>query len=1269
MSQDELPQRPLSPDSTGDLDAAPTARETSADASAARTPRRRRAVAARELDAPLSESPSEPASPLPPPVSEEAAPKPRRAPRPRKTALPDGASAAEETPVAPVTEVSSSPEEEAPKPARPSRSRRPKAIPDATPAAAPFDSLSQAAAPEVTSDASAVTETPSAAPASTRGRSRRPKPEPLSETPAEPRPETLPQEGSPETGLPSAPASPRSRSRRRTRGTEEVVIAEGVTPIAEGRAISEITLEETILLSSSSSDIEAVPVVEIERGARRRRGGRGRRSRGGEEAVEVPSSLEPAEITVEEVVSDQPETPEEAERSRRSRRGGRGKRTRTSELPTVPAVVARLPEAEPAAEEIAPDVSAVEPEPEIDLSVGVHLVVKNGIPDIQIDGKTVSPLLFFGNLDDQTSRPKVYTEIRDAAKAGIHLHSTLIELPCPLTETSNALDIFDERVRLILEADPDGYVMPRLLFAPARGWRREYPTDISLYADGSTGDPALTSERFWAEAERSLNSLAAHVREHSWGKRIFGYHLERGEWFQPADLGYDRSIANRDAFRDWLRDKYKDNLVSLRAAWFNAEVQFHTAEIPAASIKPDPGRAFYAPRKERAIMDFHEFTSETTALRLTKLAKVLKKATDYNVLVSVCYGYTLEFGHGFSGHLALGKLLDSPHIDLICGPPSYRDRKPGGAASLPSPTGSIQLHGKLWLSEDDTKTYLAPDRAEEDAFNPRMPDPASTEQAHLRSMGKAFVRSTGIGLMDLWGEGWLDDLAIWKRFGEFSADFGSTRALQQNRGGIETPDVVVLVDERSLLHVQRGEPFFRRLTNGLRDTLQRAGIRYEIYLQSDLTHPNFPTDARLYLFATPYRLPIDQRKAISDKLHGGNRTLVWLYAPGTCERRPSFDYGVEEGTGGIIGITLRPQEWNSEVGSRVVAPNHPIFNKLRGRDIGIRERFNPSFYVDDPDAVILAEYGGSGLGSVGVRDHGTWRSVFVGEPALSPDLLRGLCRFANVHRWTQYGDDIVEIGSGWVLVHAVRDGNKALRLPPRVALYDFLEGRLVADGYREHRFFLRGGHTRLFLYGDVSRFEALKLPNLTLPVREQEERAADNESSVQETTLPEVREEALEEVPESLSVSAAPLAEPPAAVPNALREDLATLEAILNMDMDALEEGEDFSSSDGPIEGDPSSAATEEIEEETDPGGDRGDPAPKRRRRGGRGRGRKRVASIDEGKEETVVSETEALAVELTPRASDFTPRPVDHGQPPVSLLETEENEPAAQGAEEILGE
>jgi len=924
-----------------------------------------------------------------------------------------------------------------------------------------------------------------------------------------------------------------------------------------------------------------------------------------EEAVAEPDT-EPTE---------RPETPgTRTSRNRRSR--GRGKRETKTGRPETPEIV------EP---EVVPEPPII-PKRIIDRTVGSHLVLRNGVPTIKINDVAFPPVLFFGNLQETANRQRVISEVRRAARAGVHLHSTLVELPCPLSEATEALDTIDSAIRAILDADPDGYVMPRIVFVPARGWKREYATEIATYADGPSADPSLTSERFWREAEHSLQTLVSHLRDYEWSGRVFGYHLERGEWFQPADQGYDRSMANREAFRDWLRVKYKNSLVALRAAWYDGDVQFHTAEIPPVIAKPNDQRAFYETRRERRTIDFCSFTSESTADRLIALAGAMKRAADDKALVSVCYGYTFEFGHGHSGHLALCKVLECEDIDLICGPPSYRDRKPGGAASMPGPIHSPALHGKLWLSEDDTKTFLAPVTKDDDDFNPRLSDRFQTEQAYARAMGRAYATETGVGFMDLWGEGWLDDDALWERMGGFAQRYSKLLDIEPAR---KRADAIVLFDEKSLLHIQRGEAFFRKITSGFREMLQRSGVNYEVYLQSDLLDPAFPTDAKLYFFANPYRLTSDQRAAIAEKLQGNGRTLAWLYAPGSCEERPQIGGAMEESATGAVGLTLRQQEWNSEIGSRVVEQRHPITEKLSAREIGVRERLNPSFYVDDPDATVLAEYIGSGLPSIAIKKNGDWQTVFVGEPTLNWDLFRGICRFAGVHLWTG-GDDVAFIGHGWLTVHAHRDGHRAIRTPEPTGLYDLTDRRLVGTDVREHRFFMKAGTTRTFSTGPIARFQEIGLPNLNAPLTPTE-RPAQPVAPDPEPVLPL-----------------------PVTVPLAgLSEDMQTLQAVLSMDLSLVE--------DVPIEGweigNNDRSAPVRIEDSAEvearlaallPAPEAAAAGRRRRRRGGRGRGRRRA---DEG---TNPTGADGAAVP----SSDGLPAENNGERPPMTHAITESGVP-----------
>lgn len=1090
------------------------------------------------------------ASPEQEPSSSDAPPAPRTRRRPTRA----GTAAASSTEAIEPTS-----------PTPPSRSRRrsqavsadaadlqPPASPEVAPARV---SRKRASTPSAEPGAASLPEPDAQPPA--RARSRRSRPtQPDDQAAAAPEPQAVELA---EAGSEAAPRR-RRRSKSLTAPAEAATAAQAPPPEAGQPGAAPAPRQRRVRRAPAAESIPAAaPAAEA---AEEEKPARAKRRRARPADASEPRAGEPAVEAAEPEETDAGlEGGEEPERKRRrSRRSGRGHRSKRAGAEVA---VEGAPEEEP-----------------VDISVGAHLVALAGRPTIHIDGSPYPPILFFGNLEG--GHASVLAEVKRAAAAGVHLHSALIELTCPLSEASDALDQVDERLRAILDADPEGRVMPRIVCVPAPGWRREYPTEISVYADGSYGDPSITSQRYWAECERSLEALIRHIQEQVWGPRVFAYHLERGEWFQPVDLGPDRSVANRDAFRDWLRARYQDDLVKLRAAWYDGDVQFHTAEIPPVHT-PDPQRAFFDTRRERRFVDFNEFTSESTVSRILSLAGSVKRATRRNALVSVCYGYTFEFAHGFSGHLDLGRLLDSRDVDLICGPPSYRDRTPGGAGSFPGPVDSISLHGKLWISEDDTKTHLAPVDQDPDDFNPRLNDRRETDAAHIRTLGRALAHGAGVSWMDLWGEGWLNDDTIWDRIKRFR---GLSSLASARRGA---PQVVALIDEKSLLHVQRGEEFFRRVTSGLRDSLQRAGLEFGTYLQSDLLHASFPTGARLYIFLNAYRLPAAHRQAILDKLHH-NSTLLWLYAPGSCEGTPGEGALLEEAATDLLGITLRQLPWNSEIGSRVVDSNHPVTEKLTSKELGARERVNPSFSLDDQHATVLGEYQASGLPSVGVRNLGSWRSVFVGEVVLPVELLRGICHYAGAHVWSAGGEDLVDSGDGWLLVHSAREAHRQIRLPAAAEVYEVLQRRLIATGSREFRITLHGPETHLFYVGDREDAARLGLLPGGEPSRQGAPLHAGGEPAGQEPLIS----------------AAAPDPEPQAAQ-DGRNEDLETLRAVLSMEVPsgelAMEDVDEVAPAQniGPAD---ASAILQGVLT--------GEPASngrRRRRRGGRGRGRRRAGA------------------------------------------------------------
>lgn len=713
---------------------------------------------------------------------------------------------------------------------------------------------------------------------------------------------------------------------------------------------------------------------------------------------------------------------------------------------------------------------------------GVRLGVRQGHPEIIIDGEVVPPLFFFGNIDSAASERRVCEQIRQAGAAGVHLHSLLLELPVSVPMVSYSVHEALRLLHLVREHDTQGYVMFRVVFTPPPDWQKLYPEAMTTYADGSTGEPSFASDRYWQEAESALNLLVRQLETTEEARYILGYHLDCREWFYDYRRGYDYSPAAQEAFRQWLRGRYRNDVVALRAAWHDGSVTFSSASVPPYRGDAPAPTVLYEYRKGQRYVDYLRFASEMVARRIVALSRTVKRACEGRRLVAVSYGYLLDFPVPHSGHLALSEVLSAQSIDLICAPVSYRDRQPAQSGRVPVPVASVRLHGKLFVLEDDTKPHTARVETPDD-YNPRCADAECTRHVRLRNAATALVHHAGVAWMDLWGEGWLQEGEVWRQAERLSALY---QAHMRQRLA-EAPEVAVIVDERSLMRIQSPRALLEPLILQQQEVLAKAGIHYGVYLQSDLVRKAFP-DAKLYLFLNPIQVDSEVREAIRERLQRDGKTLVWLYAVALYDENGYTPDGPRD----VAGIAIKVQPWNSETGTVISNDRHPISERLRNKQVGVRERVNPSFYVLDEKVTVLGEYIQTGLPSIAVKDMDEWRSVFIGERLLNVELLRGLCRYAGVHVWSQ-SSDIVRVAPPLLAIHSIGDGTVHLQLPRRMAAYDLTEGRLLAEDASSLRLNMRLGQSALYAVGT---YEQLSTLGIALPPR------LDEPATVEATAAP-----------------------------------------------------------------------------------------------------------------------------------------------------------------------
>ncbi|MCX7925392.1 MAG: hypothetical protein N2554_06225, partial [Fimbriimonadales bacterium] len=135
---------------------------------------------------------------------------------------------------------------------------------------------------------------------------------------------------------------------------------------------------------------------------------------------------------------------------------------------------------------------------------------------------------------------------------------------------------------------------------------------------------------------------------------------------------------------------------------------------------------------------------------------------------------------------------------------------------------------------------------------------------------------------------------------------------------------------------------------------------------------------------------------------------------------------------------------------------------LKVDKIGAVEPWEPSFYAIAEGCDVVGEYIDTGLPSLAVCDHRTWKAVFLGERRLTPELVRSLVRWAGGHIWLDT-NDLVQARYPWVHVHARKGGARTLQFPMPLSVYDTTESELVAESVMEHTLYLQEGESRLLL--------------------------------------------------------------------------------------------------------------------------------------------------------------------------------------------------------------
>jgi hypothetical protein len=677
----------------------------------------------------------------------------------------------------------------------------------------------------------------------------------------------------------------------------------------------------------------------------------------------------------------------------------------------------------------------------------------NGVPTLFINGTPDSSMVYM----TYNPNSKYFKQFGDN---GVHIYSfssTPSESGYSLAPAAwVAPDKYDysnmdERTMMILNADPNAYIFPRIYLHSPRWWDDKYPDElvtidpgdgnpVPFYHPGNKRVPSWASETWRRDTADAIKKYIAHIKSMPYADRIIGYHIASGtteEWMMwggNEDQWADYSKPYLEAFRKWLKRKYV-NVENLRKAWNNNDITFENATIPTKSERQFTSLfSFRDPEKEMRVIDYYFYNSDMVAETMDYFAKVVKTETNNQAIVGVFYGYVLQLigeqRQQNAGHLALQKVWNSPYIDFITSPTSYAFRQLGtGYSHFMSLTDSVKLHKKMWFDENDIRTWLTEGNLGEWGKTATYEESLSMQENEFANV---ICNGCGMWWFDM-GGGWYDDERMMSEIGKMKS------IADQNVKLDKTPvsEIALIVDDASLSYMQVGNRISVPLMLLQIPEMGKIGAPFSYYALDDI---EAMPEHKMYVFVNCFAPTEKQRKSIDRVIKCNNRLALWIYAPGFIRNGKVDIHAMKQLTG--MDIDYRLEESQLKV---VVSGKNDLLKVDDGFSYGTDMKVGPVFYTGENTGEVLGKLEGYDLPGLVIKKFDNWTSVYSSAPNVPSAILRDLARFAGVHLYVE-SDDVIYANKSLLSITVNEGGRRTIKLPQVSNVYDLFEDKPVGTG-------------------------------------------------------------------------------------------------------------------------------------------------------------------------------------------------------------------------------
>jgi hypothetical protein len=721
-----------------------------------------------------------------------------------------------------------------------------------------------------------------------------------------------------------------------------------------------------------------------------------------------------------------------------------------------------------------------------------------GAPTLFLDGKPA----FYGTW--WSSPPTIEgwsaAEVakRNADETGIHIYAFDIGSaewcgPGPGRNSDYDFSTLIARFNKVLEVDPEALFHLRIYLEIAEGqsqwWLDKYPEEREIVSDGTLHRQSYASVIWREQAKDFLRAFAAYLKKVGLSRRVLSYQVgtgHTGEWVKGKlsmfFLTGDYSKPMAQHFRSWLRQKYNSDPAVFQKAWNRSGASFENAEVPTVAEQFEAKHmTFRDPQKEQNVIDYYQCLAELCGDLVVDFCQTVKEATEGKALAGAFFGYIMElaWNAGFfaegpgspystyqrSGHLGLGRVLESPHVNFLVSPYSYGFRGMGGEGTSMLPTESVRLHNKMYLMEDDTRTHTDTDPAYGRARN-------LDESIAILRRNFGTVVTHGQGIWWLAHKGHIEP-NLEPAFKPLLKEFASIGKFALETDRTPSAEIAVLLDDESFFYeTVRNELdvpaiFHQRLIG-----LPRLGAPFDLYLLNDFLKGRLKP-YKLYIFLNAFRLDDARRAALKQELCKDGKTALWIYAPGYIKDTLSVE-SMKDLTG--FNFVRNEHPWPSFM--HFTNFSHSITSRLP-QDLfwDNQSHVGPQFHVADKDALVLGEVvmaqGTCQPGFV-LKSLPDWTSIYIAVPNIPSTVLREIARFAKVHLFNEQGD-VLAVSRNLLSVHSLSGGKRTFMLPSSSeVIYDLFEKKEIAGGTDRFDVNLKPGSTALYFTGPKSLLDRLK---------------------------------------------------------------------------------------------------------------------------------------------------------------------------------------------------